>query len=177
MLNISCNVILDLIPLVKDGVASDDSTIIVNDHIKICANCKSEFETLDAINTLQSSIKDKKIISAMKRSVFTTQIIILMAGGFLGVALSNSMGMFYNFMIMPIVGGVSVVALKRKWYMTPIVIFTISYLWIALSEIVSNGFEWIFLYSGLYYGTIYTVLVLLGVLIAMLLKITFKKER
>lgn len=177
MLNISCNVILDLIPLVKDGVASDDSAIIVNDHIKICENCKSEFETLDAINILQSSIKDKKIISAMKRSIFITQIIILMAGGFLGVALSNSMGMLYNFMIMPIVGGVSVVALKRKWYLTPIIIFAISYLWTTISEIWSGGFEWIFLYSGLYYGTIYTVLVLLGVLIAMLLKITFKRGR
>jgi hypothetical protein len=177
MLNISCNVILDLIPLVKDGVASDDSAIIVNDHIKICENCKSEFETLDSINTLQSSIKDKKIISAMKHSIFITQIIILMAGGVLGVALSNSMGMFYNFMIMPIVGGVSVVSLKRKWYVTPIIIFAISYLWTTISEIWSSGFEWIFLYSGLYYGTIYTGLVLLGVLIAMLLKITFKRGR
>ncbi|MBK5239968.1 zf-HC2 domain-containing protein [Clostridium sp.] len=176
-MNISCNVILDLIPLVKDGVASDDSTIIVNKHIKACASCKSEFETLDVINPMQSSIKDKKVIFAMKRSIFVTQIIILMAGGVLGVALSNSMGMFYNFMIMPILGGVSVVALKRKWYLTPIVIFIVSYLWTTISEIVPNGFEWIFLYSGLYYGTIYTVLVLLGVLIAMLLKITFKKER
>lgn len=174
MLNISCNVILDLIPLVKDGVASDDSTIIVNDHIKACASCKSEFETLHAINTLQSSIKDKKIISAMKRSIVITQIMILVLGGIFGIALSNSMGMFYNFIIMPIIGGVSVVTFKKKWYMTPIVIFTISYLWTTVSEIVSNGFEWIFLYSGLYYGTIYTVLVLLGVLIAMLLKITFK---
>lgn len=177
MLNVSCNVILDLIPLVKDGVASDDSTIIVNDHIKTCTSCKSEFETLYAINTLQSSIKDKKIVSAMKRSIFVTQIIILMVGGVLGVALSNSMGMFYNFIIMPIIGGVAVVALKRKWYVTPIVIFIISYLWTTISEIVPNGFEWIFLYSGLYYGTIYTVLVLLGVLIAMLLKITFKRGR
>jgi hypothetical protein len=176
-LNIPCNVILDLIPLVKDGVASDDSNIIVNEHIKACTSCKSEFETLDVINPIQSSIKDKKIISAMKRNIFVTQIIILIAGGFLGVALSNSMGMFYNFMIMPIVGGVSVVALKRKWYLTPIVIFIVSYLWTTISELVLNGFEWIFLYNGLYYGTIYTVLVLLGVLIAMLFKITFKKER
>lgn len=177
MLNISCDIIRDLIPLVKDGVASDDSVIIVNEHINACASCKSEFETLDVINPLQSSIKDAKIISAMKRSIFVTQIIILILGGIFGVALSDSMGMFYNFTIMPIIGGVSVVALKRKWYLTPIVIFIISYLWTALSEIVTNGFEWIFLYGGLYYATIYTVLVLLGVLIAMLLKITFKKER
>ena len=93
------------------------------------------------------------------------------------MALSNSMGMFYNFLIMPIIGGVSVIVFKKKWYLTPIAIFLLSYLWPTIMEIVSNGFEWIFLYSGLYYSTIYTILVFLGVIIAKLLKITFKKER
>ena len=33
-MNISCDIILDLIPLVKDGVASEDSVKIVHEHIK-----------------------------------------------------------------------------------------------------------------------------------------------
>lgn len=77
MLNISCNIIVDLIPLVKDGVASDASTILVNEHIKSCEICKSEFETLQISKLDQSSIKDKKIIFAMKRSIFVTQIIVV----------------------------------------------------------------------------------------------------
>jgi hypothetical protein len=176
-LNTSCNVILDLIPLVKDGVASDESTILVNDHIKNCKSCQSEFETLEDITLQESSIKDKKIIFAMKRSIFVTQIIILISGGILGIALSDSMGMFYNFTIMPIIGGVSVVTFKKKWYFTPIVIFTLSYLWQTIANIVADGFEWFALYTGLYYSIFYTFLTLLGVIIAMLLKITFKKER
>jgi len=177
MLNISCYIIRDLIPLVKDGVASDDSTIIVNEHIKNCDRCRSEFETIEVLNPMQSTLKDKKIISAMKRSIFVTQIIILISGGILGMALSNSIGMFYNFLIMPIIGGISVVVFKKKWYLTPIIIFILSYLSQTIIEIVSNGFEWIFVYSGFYYSTIYTILVFLGVLIAKLLKSTFKKER
>jgi len=176
MLKISCYIIRDLIPLVKDGVASDDSTIIVKNHIKICESCKSEFDTLEDMNPLQSTLKDKKIIFAMKRSIFVTQIVFLVSGGILGIALSNSMGMFYNFLIMPIIGGVSVVTFKSKWYLTPIVIFVLSFLWQTIAQILSDGYELIFLYNGLYYSVIYTVLVLVGVVIAKLLKITFKKE-
>jgi hypothetical protein len=175
-LNISCNLVSDLIPLVKDGVASADSTLIVIEHIKSCESCKAEFETFEVAKLEQSSIEDEKIIFAIKRSIFITQLIILMAGAIVGVALSNSMGMFYNFIIMPIIGGISFMAFRRKWYLAPIIIFALTYLWQTTIGIVSEGFEWIALYSGLYFSVIYTVLVGVGIIIAMLLKFTFKKE-
>lgn len=175
-LNISCDVILDLIPLVKDGVASDDSTIIVNEHIKSCESCKTEFEIFESTNIEQPVIKDEKIISAIKRSIFITQLTILAAGAIIGVALSNSMGMFYNFIIMPLIGCIGFTVLKRKWYLTPLAIFILTYLWQTIMGIVSGGFNWIALYIGLYYSIIYTMLVCLGVIIAMLLKFAFKKE-
>ncbi len=125
-MNISCNIILDLIPLVKDGVASDDSVAVVNEHIKNCKTCKSEYESFENINIDQSSIRDEKIILAIKRSVFITQLIILIAGAFIGVALSNSMNMFYNFLIMPIIGSISLIAFKKKWYWSPIAIFILT---------------------------------------------------
>lgn len=176
-MNISCDVILDLIPLVKDGVASNDSTILVNEHINSCENCKAEFETFDNIKIDQAPIKDEKIICAIKRSIFMTQTIILVIGAIVGIALTNSMGMFYNFIIMPIIGGVSFIAFKRKWYFAPLAIFLLTYLWQTIIGIVLGGFDWIILYSGLIYSIIYTVLVVLGVAIAMLLKFAFKKER
>lgn len=175
-MSISCNVILDLIPLVKDGVASDDSTIIVSEHIKNCESCKAEFDIFESIRIEQSSIKDEKIIFAIKRSIFITQLTILIVGAITGVALSNSMGMFYNLIIMPVIGGISLVVFKRKWYFAPLAIFVLTYLWQTLTGIVSGGFDWIALYSGLYYSIIYTILVGVGVIITMLLKFAFKKE-
>lgn len=174
-MNISCDVILDLIPLVKDGVASVDSTILVNEHINSCENCKAEFKTFDNIHINQLPIKDEKIIFAIKRSIFITQMIILIIGAIVGVALSNSMGMFYNFIIMPIIGSVSLIALKRKWYVAPLTIFILAYLWQTLMGIVIDGFSWVGLYVGLYYSIIYTVLVFLGVVITILLIFAFKK--
>lgn len=176
-MNISCNVILDLIPLVKDGIASHDSTIIINEHIKSCESCKAEFEIFESTRIEQPLIKDEKIIFAIKRSIFITQMIILMTGAIIGVALSNSMGMFYNFIIMPLIGGIGLTAFKKKWYLSPLAIFVLTYLWQTIMGIVSGGFDWIALSSGLFYSTIYTILVCLGVIVVMLFKFAFRKER
>ncbi len=175
-MNISCDVVSDLIPLVKDGVASEDSTAIVNAHIQNCESCREAFKTFMPMPIDPIRVKDEKIIFAIKRSILITQLIILMAGAIIGVALSNSMGMFYNFMIMPAIGGVSLFVLKGKWYLAPLVIFMLTYLWQAVEGILSGEFSWIVLYSGLYYSIIYTVLVGIGLVIAMLLRFAFKKE-
>ena len=175
-MNVSCDVVLDLIPLVKDGVASEDSTTIVKEHIESCKSCKAEFETFESINIEQPSLKDKNIIFAIKRSIFITQLVILVVGAIIGVAITNSMNMFYNFIIMPIIGGVSLIAFKRKWYLAPLGIFILTYLWETTKIIGSGEFEWIFLYAGLYFSIIYSILVVLGVIIAMLLKFALKKE-
>ena len=71
----------------------------------------------------QSSISDQKIISAIKRSIFITQLAILTIGALIGTALTNSMGMFYNFIIM-LIGGVALLVFKRKWYYAPIAVFS-----------------------------------------------------
>jgi len=175
-LTISCDVILDLIPLVKDQVASEDSSTIVKEHIKSCELCKAEFEAFETNKLIQPSIKDEKIILAIKRSIFITRTIILIAGGILGVALTNSMGMFYNLIIMPSVGAISFIIFKKKWYLTAIGIFLITYLWQIILGISDEGFHWSGLYYGLYYSVIYIVLIGIGVVIAILLKFAFKKE-
>jgi large-conductance mechanosensitive channel len=174
--NISCNIILDLIPLVKDGVASEDSQKIVNDHIKNCSNCKAEFEAFEDVYLEQKSINDKKIIYNIKKNVFITQIFILAIGTVAGIALTNSMAMFYNFIIMPIIGGISFIVLKRRWYIAAISVFILSYLWQIIAWITESGFDWMMLYGSLFYSIIYTSLIALGVIITMLLKFAFGRD-
>lgn len=174
-MNIPCDIIRDLIPLVKDNVASDVSTKIVNEHIEGCKNCRAEFEAF-GMRPEQPSVKDEQIITAIRRSILITQLIILIAGTVIGIALSNSMGMFYNFIIMPVIGGISLIAFKARWYLTPLAIFVVTYLWLTVKNIALSGFTWLALYDGLYFATIYTVLVGLGAVIAMLLRFIFQRR-
>lgn len=175
-LKLSCEVVLDLIPLVKDGVASGDSSEIVNNHIKTCESCRNEFEAFEGVKDNLYDIKDKKIIFDIKRSIFITQLIILLAGAIVGVALSNSMGMFYNFLIMPIIGGVGYITLKEKWWLVPILVFILAYLWQFISGVAQGGFVLEVFYHPLFLSSIYTVLVFLGIVICELLHFTFKRE-
>lgn len=174
-MDMHCNVILDLIPLVKDGVASTESSHLVKAHVKGCESCKVELDAFEDIRIDQLQIKDQKIIFDIKRSIYITQMFVLVIGAIIGIALSNSMGMFYNFIIMPIIGGVSFITFKRKWVVAPLVIFIVTYSWQTFLTLLENGLSWAGLSVGLFYSSVYTFLVALGVVITILLKFAFKK--
>lgn len=45
-MKLSCNVIKDLLPLYAEHMASDDSRILVDDHLKECPSCRRELQQL-----------------------------------------------------------------------------------------------------------------------------------
>ncbi len=172
MNNISCDVCLDLIPLVKDGAASKDSITLVEDHIKSCEKCKSCYTCQP-----EYTINDKKNIKSIKKTIYFFSIVILIAGCLLGSALSNSINVFYNFMIMPSLGVLSYIILNKKSFIFPPCIFFLSYIWNMAESIISyKDFNLSYLTSPLFYSIIYLVLSALGIIIAMLLKFAFRKE-
>ncbi|MBV7273845.1 zf-HC2 domain-containing protein [Clostridiaceae bacterium UIB06] len=87
-MNISCDVILDLIPLVKDGVASKDSINLVSDHLKSCESCKLEFES-HAL-PMPTEFDDKRVISTIKKKLFLATSALLLIGAFIGMALDKN---------------------------------------------------------------------------------------
>lgn len=176
--NISCDVCLDLIPLVKDGVASEDSIAIVNRHINYCKSCKDIFNG-ENIN-LDIQIDDKKIIGSIKKNLYLIGILLILIGDLFGIGLSNSMGMFYNFVIMPIIGGCSYFLLKKKWFYAPIGVFLLSYFWLLIAYLIEGILEHSsiiqFFAAPLVLSTIYSTLAIVGIVIVVLLKFAFKKE-
>ena len=44
MNDITCDVCRDLMPLVKDGIASADSRLAVERHLESCPSCRARFE-------------------------------------------------------------------------------------------------------------------------------------
>ncbi len=174
---ISCNVCLDLIPLVRDGVASEDSKNLVNEHIENCENCKFEFDNSYSIK--DEYINDKKVINKLKRSILFICFGFILIGAFLGITFSYSSYVFYNFILMPMTGILSYFILKRKWYYTTIIIFITTFIWMIIKNI-SEGILIEYLYNilalSIYLSTIYTLLSLAGTIIAALLKFAFGTE-
>lgn len=62
MNNISCEMCMDLIPLVWDGVASDDSRKAVEDHVKTCDVCREVWKS----GEIPKANEEKALAKAMK---------------------------------------------------------------------------------------------------------------
>jgi hypothetical protein len=69
-------------------------------------------------------------------SIARNKMIIL--GSFIGVGISESEWMFYNIVIMPIVGGVGYFIFRKKLYILPISIFILTYVWDFIKDIIER---------------------------------------
>lgn len=61
-MKLSCNVIQDILPLAVEDLASKETMVLVNEHIKDCAECRKEYEELK-ISTVD--FMDKKELEAI----------------------------------------------------------------------------------------------------------------
>lgn len=172
---ISCDICMDLMPLVKDKVASEDSYKAVMNHISQCKDCNDLFEyTYDIV----PKIDDKKVISKIRNELIFVGIILILIGSIIGVGFSESENMFYNILIMPIIGGISYLSLRKKSYIVPIIMFGFVYIYHIIKYMIEGGFDLIsLLILPFTWSAIYSGLCALGVLIGFLLYIAFRREK
>lgn len=173
MNKISCDICIDLMPLVKDEVASDDSKKAVHEHIKSCADCKHIYgEEVIFENS------EKKILNDMQKHLTYMCIIIIGVGILLGSSLTASQDMFYNILIMPTIGAMSYLLLEKKSIYVCMAVFVASYLkclYDISALLLENGIG-ISLIAPLFWPLIYVALTACGILIAALLHFGFSKE-
>ncbi|MBR2894456.1 MAG: zf-HC2 domain-containing protein [Oscillospiraceae bacterium] len=170
MNEISCDLCMDLMPLVKDGVASEDSVTAVKNHILSCENCRSLFNDdapppVDTDTSFEKFYRRWQLFSAM----------VMMFGIFFGLSLTASSGIFYNTLIMPVIGALGyIIFRKRALYIVPVLLF--------VTHVVTNlfglvrGVEHLDLYSLLMWTFLYSIFSLLGVVVTWLLHFAFREE-
>lgn len=92
MSKLNCEVVRDLLPLCQDGVASKESTELVEEHLKDCPSCREELAKLSAPvavppeedgkeqkirERLQESVRELKRIKRIKIAVLLAALAIL----------------------------------------------------------------------------------------------------
>ncbi|HJB26234.1 MAG TPA: hypothetical protein H9662_06445 [Firmicutes bacterium] len=182
-MNTNCNIIQDLIPLVKDGVASNESRELVFQHIEKCETCKNLYDSLpDSGLQAPEPQRDAKILLAMRRTMRVIQLMILCIGGLISISIGQSSGVFYNFLLLPLLGVLSGIGPRVRWYWVPIILFAGEFLWYCLYSLWTSsslGFFSVEAYSLLggaaVYGTIYAVLALLGRVAVELFRYAFRR--
>lgn len=83
-MKITCEVIKDLLPLYHDGVCSDDSKRMIEEHITECSECKKNLEGMDSeiyIQThIEENMEDAKVMKKISRKWRKENFISLLKG-------------------------------------------------------------------------------------------------
>ena len=170
MNNISCDICMDLMPLVQDGVASEDSVLAVKAHIASCPECRALYQDPPPV-----SGNDDVITVKIKHKLRTFFALLTFIGMFFGISLLENQGVLYILFVMPIIGACSYPVYRWKALWKDPLILSVLYL-IAHMISLLQGETFSLLGIGLWIFMI-TVFTDVGVLIVGLLDYAFRKER
>ncbi len=175
MNKITCDMCKDLIPLVKDGIASADSCLAVKEHLKECEECKKLYEN-ETAEPSELNMDLELELGKLKRKLQIFSVVLMMFGAFFGLSLTASQEMFYNSLIMPVIGALGYVIFRWKAvYQVPLLLLVMQLLINFLG--LARGMEYMAVIEVVMWVGIYTIFVELGVLVAGLLHFAFRKER
>ena len=168
MNKISCDMCMDLMPLVQDGVASEDSRAAVLRHLEECPACKALFE-----GELPVPSDTKRILDRVRRKAQIFSAMVMMFGIFYGLMLTADEGLFYNVLIMPVIGAIGYYLFRWKGlYIIPALLFGTH----MITNALGLGAEHLELSTLMTWTGIYCGAAMVGFVIAALLHFAFRKE-
>lgn len=174
MIKITCDMCKDLLPLVKDGIASEDSCFAVKEHMKTCEACKRLYDDVSEVSSVPGDLEQEFV--RLKRKLQTFSAVLMMFGAFFGLSLTASNEMFYNSLVMPLVGALGYVIFRwRAVYQVPLLLLVMQFLINVLG--MARGMEYMPVMGVVMWVGIYSIFVLLGILAAGLLHFAFRKEK
>ena len=171
MNKITCDICMDLMPLVQDNVASEDSVNAVKQHLENCPECRAMFEGEVPLHSDKN-----EIIRKVQRKFHTFLIMILMFGIFFGLSLTATSEQFLIVVIMPVLGAIGYFVFQWKsLFITPGLLM--------ITPLFSNALRFLYntetldLASNLIWALICSVFAVIGTVIVGLLHFAFKKEK
>ena len=170
-----CDACRDLIPLVQDGAASDASVRLVAQHIAHCPDCLAFWQA----GAPPQTPDDGRVLSKIHRRLRLLQgaalVLGVLAAFWLG-AFGTHYRLEYSIVILPVVGVLGWLLLRRRWYCVPLAVAALGFVWHALLQ-DAGGPNWhVRIVVPLVCATIYGFLCLLGALAAKLFAYAFGKE-
>lgn len=170
MNNISCDICMDLMPLVQDGVASQDSVSAVEEHMASCPVCRALYQAPPP-----ASGSDDAVTAKIKHKFRTFFALLTFIGMFFGISLLENQDVLYILFVMPIIGACSypVYRWKALWK-DPLVLSGLYLIAHMISLLQGAAFSLLGIVLWMLMITVFTDV---GVLIVGLLHFAFRKEK
>ena len=158
-MNIPCEVILDLIPLVRDGASSEEAKKMVEDHVAQCVPCRGEYEGYSPKQQNKLTDADKKVLSAIHTSIIVSKFVAV--GAILIICLAaiafNYQFYLYNYFLILAIGVISYYLFQSRRWILPIAVFATTLLWLGIDMLqrgasMELGSMWWLLQQSLLYA-------------------------
>ena len=121
---IPCAVCHDLMPLVRDGVASPESEALVQAHMAVCPACRALWQGADDPATPeQSTPNDGKILQRLRRRYSMHLLLLAFVGIAAGIALGYTGRSNWVILFLPLVWGV--LTYRDTGMGKPLILFTL----------------------------------------------------
>lgn len=121
-----CDLYMDLMPLVRDGVVSEATRRALEEHLEHCENCRALFAQLPDTNPRESEAE--RTLSRIRRMWFWSTLLVMILGIVVSICITSFRGMtVLNFVLMPLVGIAAYVALRWRGWMVPGGVFMVSF--------------------------------------------------
>ncbi len=170
MTKITCDMCMDLLPLVRDGIASADSEAAVRQHMERCPTCKAALE-----GELPQTPDSRRVYQKLVKHIRLMALLILLFGLCFGLSLSGDGDLFYNVWLMPLLGaiGYGIFRWKALWTV-PLLVTLVHFAMNALGLIWEGEFlPW---NAQLLWSFYYSLFAVVGTAIAGLIHFALRKE-
>ena len=128
MTELTCDICRDLIPLVVDGVASEDSEAAVRVHVESCAECGALYrgELERGITSLREKASDEKVLRRLRVRLAWQGLLLTFAA--LAVTTFAAQPVFLLWML-PAVGAASYALMRRYSVAVPVLSAAAALVW------------------------------------------------
>ena len=179
--DLPCDICRDLLPLVRDGVASEASRRAVEEHVAHCEACRE----LWGEEAPPPPLHRERVLGRIRRRLYAWQGAMTAAGLILGMVLATTGQAGYNILLLPVLGAVAQWLSPRRARWLPLLVWgliTAVTLWSNAGYLLGRLAEWdwynfyAILGMSILYGLLLGVLCALGTLAAALFRYALRKE-
>ena len=173
MTSFDCELYQDLMPLVKDGAASEASRQAVEEHLARCESCRALYESLPAG---EAEAADGKALKRIQRRLTLTGWLVMLTASVVGAFLTMTEGMGYNLILFPAVGILAYCLLGKEAWKVSIPAAAFSFLWLVLRLILTDdGMTQEEFSSAFWFSLFYGIAFFVGVGLGWLVHYTFTR--
>ena len=134
MQSYECDLIMDLMPLAKDGAASGASRTAIEMHLMECESCRMLYDTLPDTATEPDEGRVKRTMEKIRDRYNRYLLTLVVLGVLAGVLLTMTRNMALTVAIFPLVGLAAYFIWRARSLFVPLVVFSVSWLLLSLRD-------------------------------------------